>query len=175
VAVATLLLCLAVPALSLSQEKPRPAAPSPDNLFGGFYLVLLTADNKPGPPVEGVTPAVLKALKDVQQFLPYKTYRLVDTILVRGSFGGDTRISAPDGDYFNVSIKTTFFGERRGRIDFQLLSRFTSSTEQSSQPILRSTFDITLGETVVAGTSRLAGDASALVAVLTALPESALR
>ena len=167
------------PVSALGQDKPTAARPSERDQLGGFHLVLMLADNKAGPPVEGVTPNVARALKDVQQLLPFKSYRLLDAALVRGS-NGTTRISGPDGSQYVLVISGRNAGPGAPvEVDISLRDQNyyvtnTGANQQRPPAVLNSSFRMSVGETIVAGTSKLAGSDQALVVVLTALPDSAL-
>ncbi len=173
-------ICIVSP-LAASAQQPSPVVATKvdeGNRLGGFHVVLLLADTKPGPAPENMTPAVLKALKDVQDLLPFKSFQLLDAALVRGA-QGTTRVSGPMKAMYALSIF--------GRSDLRALTvslRLTSpgsrvvtsggGIRESRPAILNTSFRMSVGETLVAGTSRLAGSEQALVVVLTALPESAM-
>ena len=178
----TVVVVLAVAALlfpvsALGQDKPARSAER--DQLGGFHLVLMLADNKAGPPVEGVAPNVARALKDVQQLLPFKSYRLLDAALVRGS-SGTTRISGPDGSQYVLVISGRNSAPGAPvEVDISLRDQSyyytnTAANQQRPPAVLNSSFRMSVGETIVAGTSKLAGSDQALVVVLTALADSVL-
>jgi len=149
--------------------------------ISGFHLVLLLAHNNPGPALEGVPAPVVKALQDVAEFLPFKTYSVLDSALIRGSGGGTTLVKGPKSGtetrHFIAIIEST----AGVKPTVQVLIREENPKQYFSRGqvdpknreltvILDSTFVIEPGETVVVGTSRLRGPDNALVAVLTALP-----
>lgn len=70
----------------------------------GFSVVLLLGDTKVGPPAENVPPAVQKALADVKDFLPYKSYKVLETQWVAGSKGATTRLHGLDDQEYDVDI-----------------------------------------------------------------------
>ena len=70
----------------------------------GFSVVLLLGDTKAGPPAENVPPAVQKALADVKDFLPYKSYKVLETQWVAGSKGATTRLHGLDDQDYDVDI-----------------------------------------------------------------------
>jgi hypothetical protein len=122
-----------------------------------------------------VTPAVTKALKDVQQFLPFKSYRVLDSTLIRGQRGGETRVSGLNGRVYNAFVQAASLPPGVAIRELLLRETYaTSSGEEKSRNLLSSTFNMAPGETVVAGTSRLTSG-EALVVVLTALTGSELR
>ena len=70
----------------------------------GLSVVLVLGDTKPGPAAENVPPAVQKALSDVRDFLPYKSYKVLDTQWVAGSKGATTRLHGLDDQEYDVDI-----------------------------------------------------------------------
>jgi hypothetical protein len=71
----------------------------------GFSVVLVLGETQGGagestPP----PPAVRKALTDVKDFLPYKSYRVLETGWVAGSKGGTTRLRGADDQEYDVKI-----------------------------------------------------------------------
>lgn len=132
-------------------------------------------------------PAVAKALADIEEFLPYKAYRVVDSALVRGSDEAHTRLVGPASTPYEVTI--LFRGA--GAPDQYLIDRFTLEKTATMEDMARSleragkgdgavaplppeqsltaSFGIARGETVVVGSSRIGGD-EALIVLLTAVP-----
>jgi len=256
--------CVLAGSVMLSAQSARetalrqstPVVPSPTAWgLNGYSLVLVVGDMQPGVPS-----AARKALSDVQSFLPYKRYQLLDAewMLCCTGFGTTVsgRVHGPDGREYQYSIVTDpgdhaqfslrFFmrdlsataGGGRGGARSSELSD-TARAEYSRQlyeatkeledaqvaytrikkqadvgmaqqsdlaavqtrmnlaklrvnelqlelgtsqgrgaaagatgpSIMDNTFFISLGETVVIGTSRLKGD-QALIALLTAVPKS---
>jgi hypothetical protein len=168
--------------LATAPSKPRPVAPA------GFHLVLLVGDEKqaasPGnvtPPwAEQLTPAVMKALKDVQQFLPFKSYQTFDSTFIRGE-RGSTSVKAPGNEIYLVNVNSWQMNNDPGRFYVNLTvtpSEPALVTKDGAKPapaVLTTTLEMAVGETIVAGTSRQPRSGSALVMVVTALPPSALR
>ena len=53
---------------------------------------------------ENVPPKAQKALKDLQDFLPYKSYHLVDMAWLRTSWNASSQITGPKGESYVVDI-----------------------------------------------------------------------
>jgi hypothetical protein len=70
----------------------------------GFSVVLILGDAQPGPVADNVPPAVRKALTDVKDFLPYKSYRVLETQWVPGSKGGTSRLRGLDDQEYEIQI-----------------------------------------------------------------------
>jgi hypothetical protein len=161
--------------------KPRPALPA------GFHLVLLVGDEKQAAAAgtmapswaEQLTPAVVKALKDVQQFLPFKSYQVFDSTFIRGD-GGSTSIKSPGNQIYVARVNSwapppNRLAEGRFYVSLDLApSGGIITAGKGGTSVLNTTFDMTTGETIVAGTSRQPISGTALVMVVTALPPSAL-
>jgi hypothetical protein len=123
-----------------------------------------------------------KALADIQDFLPFKSYRLFDSALVRASGRGRANLKGPDGaDY----VATFLFRDDGDAKNGLLVDQFTLErlpvpaahstplppgvAPRAVEPPQMSSFRIRHGETVVVGSSGLNGGKS-LIVVLTALP-----
>jgi hypothetical protein len=70
----------------------------------GYSVVLVLGDTKAGPTAENVPAAVQKALNDVKDFLPYKSYKVLDTQWVAGSKGATIWLHGLDDQEYDVDI-----------------------------------------------------------------------
>jgi hypothetical protein len=151
-----------------------------------FFLVLLAAGPKPLPTPQQLSPNAHKALQDLQGFLPYKGYEVLDSTLLRGTKSMTGRLVGRNGQGYDVEI----FFQQPGGPDSKTLyvSGFTFGedgpvsipppTPEASKSmvrpprtrLIRSSFTINQGETLVVGTSRIDGTDQALVLLLTAQP-----
>ena len=78
----------------VSLQQARAGGPKAE--LQGFSMVLVLGDMQAGPAAEGLSPAARKALADMKDFLPYKSYRLLDTVWILSggiSSGGATNTS----------------------------------------------------------------------------------
>ena len=175
----------------------------------GFSVVLAQGDLKASSAAnENVPPAAAKALADLKDFLPYKSYKLLDTQWTMGSGRISGRLKGPDGKEYSIEVTTRkgaaadapvsvsrfiiretgpFAAGDARTLTFTRGSRSgaTTQTEAVNQGsaknfaffngmgpnIIDTSFSMTLGETVVVGTSRLQGD-TALVVLLTAVSKT---
>lgn len=161
------LAALALAGLTLGAAAPAAADPRPTYTFQAVFLV---ADMAPSGSLEGVPDNAQRALRSAASFLPYKSYKLLDSAWIRTSFKGSSRVTAPEGAYFEVFL-TVDPAEKGSRIvlnDF-VLQTITKAGASYGRPLLSTTFSMELGETVVVGTSRLDGPDKALVVLLTAV------
>jgi hypothetical protein len=178
--------------LAGAQEAPAaPEAPMHSRVAGTgkiamFQIALVLADNEPSKePPQTLPGGLRKALADIQDFLPFKSYRLYDSALVRSTGEARAKLKGPDGGEYIAAF--TFHDDDNGTahngylVDPFSLDRVPTPPPQSPQPMPRgvapraleppqvSSFRIRPGETVVVGSSGLAGGRS-LIVVLTALP-----
>jgi len=179
----------------LPDPAPRPTAAPPAPRHPGdshtytFQLVLLTADFDGSSVFEHVPANARKALEDLRNFLPYKSYRLLDMAWMRSSAFAEAQLSGPSGVALTAGLRFETSSRDPDRIDIEHfvlrpqhphadLLKSTSKEEaataealaRSSRPILESSFDMKAGETVVVGTAKLDGPSRALVVILSALP-----
>jgi hypothetical protein len=168
-----------------AQEAPAAEPPTPQPSPGGgksvmFQIALVLADNEvsQGPP-QTMPKGLQKALADIQDFLPFKSYRLFDSALVRASGRGRATLKGPDGPY-NANFTFRDDGDARNGmlVDQFALDKMPAPSPQplprgvaprAPEPPQVSSFRIRRGETVVVGSSGLAGGKS-LIVILTALP-----
>jgi hypothetical protein len=229
----------------------------------GFSVVLVLGDLQGGSTQDNVPPAARKALTDMKDFLPYKTYRLLDVQWTlccgggRGTTPAVSRLRGPDGHDYELTLAASLepvsrLGVRftlrdpvaadneaggselirelqlereRLEVEYQAMkqraqSRYEVGTGKApdedqevrqarlrvanatiklaeakqrnpgtsgmtpnhpdriiaamkSRSIIDTSFTMDVGETVVVGTSRLAGGDKALIALLTAVPRTA--
>ncbi len=136
-----------------------------------FQAVFLIADNSASGALEGVPENAQKALRSAASFLPYKSYRLLDSAWIRTAFKGSSRVTGPAENYLEVNLVVDPGGKAGSRIvinefNLQLLLK---NGAPYGRPLLSTAFSMELGETVVVGTSKLDGSDKALVVLLTAL------
>lgn len=70
----------------------------------GFSVVLVQGDLKTGATVETLPAAATKALADLKDFLPYKSYRLLDTQWTMGSGRMTGRLRGPEGKEYDLDL-----------------------------------------------------------------------
>jgi hypothetical protein len=74
----------------------------------GFSVVLVVADIQASTAPDDVPPAARRALTDMKEFLPYKSYKLVDAAWILGQSTGNTntRLRGPEEREYEVSLAT---------------------------------------------------------------------
>ena len=103
-----------------SAQTPRPIQPSqPERAPSqnrdafrapqGFSVVLVVADLQAATAADDVPPAARRALTDMKEFLPYKSYRLVDAAWILGQSTGNTvtRLRGPEEQDYEVMLATS--------------------------------------------------------------------
>jgi hypothetical protein len=138
-----------------------------------------TAGRGAGPQPE-VPAAAKKALASVSSFLPYKSYSMADAALVSATVNYSFAVRMRDPEIPNtllrLSVHPSFSGvggpSSSETINVRVsLSELTmaGADEKIGRTIISTSADVTLGETVVVGTSRVGGGRKAYVLLLTAI------
>jgi len=160
---------LAALALAFAMGAARVEAQQAKQLQG-FSLLLLLGETQGATELENISAPARKALADIRDFLPYKSYRVLDTVWVAARDEGTSNgtLQGLDNQAYDFQLRTfpvagTFV---LGRAQFRLMSAFKAGEQRTS--VLDNSFNIAPGETVVVGTSRLQGD-RALIVLLTAV------
>lgn len=150
---------------------PEPAVAADTRTSYTFQALFLLADNTGSGSLGDVPANAQKALQDASSFLPYKSYKLLDSAWIRTSFRGSARFTGPGGVscelILNVDIAET--SKERIVVHDLVVQPLTSDGTPKGRPLLTSTFSLAPGETVIVGTSRLDGPSNALVVLLTAI------
>ncbi len=153
----------------------------------GFSVILAVGDIQGTTAVRNLPEAASKALADMSQFLPYKSYELLDAQWILGSPRSIGLLRGPENREYHLELSTVPRGDNAVQIDFNLRDSrqpfttvYTPGREvAASRPagvrvlkqsgrVIDTTFTMDVGETVVVGTSRLQGD-KALIVLLTAV------
>jgi hypothetical protein len=104
-------------AASVEAFAQKPAEP----LVQGYSIVLVQGDTQSGSAAGGLPKAAQQALSDLKDFLPYKTYALLDSAWVLGSSSAHTRLRGPSGQDLEASVTAVADDEpRRLRVSFGL-------------------------------------------------------
>ena len=93
-----------------------------DSLVQGYSVVLVLGDLQAGSTPDNVPPAAKKALADMKDFLPYKSYRLLDSQWTLGSSNVSTRLRGADDQDYSLSMGARLVdeGSRTLSVSFQL-------------------------------------------------------
>jgi hypothetical protein len=147
-----------------------------------FHIIVLAATQTASTPSD-LPPGAQRAVEDIRAFLPYEGFRVLDTGWLKTARYGRTTLTGPTG--FNVELRfrgNPSSGEPILVDGFEMSSikeTYTTNGELNRvhQSIVDTSFSISVGETVVVGTSKLNDDEepTALVILLTALSEEGSR
>jgi hypothetical protein len=168
-------------ALALTAAISGPASPngilrahqvdSKDANLRGFVITLALGDVESGKSAGAFTPAATKALGDLKGFLPYKSYRLLDTVWVIGPNGPHQYLHDADGSSHEFYMEPLL---TENGIKIRMLRLWDGAgkgSTMSGPPLLIDTsLDMKVGETVVVGTSRL-DSSHGLLLLVTAAPK----
>jgi hypothetical protein len=218
------------------------AQAAPSSAFQGFSIVLVLGDVQDAPTSDNIPPGARAALADLKDFLPYRSYRVLDTAWVLASSptrqAVNSRLQGPDEQDYEItldrlplppsSLQVRFAmrepdrnAERRAAIadreaalkaELQELVAVHSALESQLRKaeaaqnrgdadalrqrladneiaietrqrqgryapggatLIDTSFTMSLGETVVVGTSRMRGGNKALIVLLTAATRGA--
>jgi hypothetical protein len=128
-----------------------------------FQLTLLAADNHGDGAAAELPKAAQKALQDMKDFLPFKSYRLLDMAWLRTTGSAEAQLAGDQGKSYGAELHFSRVGDpAAGEL---LIENFVIRPG-----LIKTTFAMHVGETVVVGTSKLGGNTAALVVLLTAVP-----
>ncbi len=192
----------APPAAPRAAETPRPPRTHERTQLFQVAMVVgttsatadLDGDGQPDPAsgtgLDSLPRSVRQALVDLGEFIPYKRYMLLDTVLIRTARDGIATMKGPGGREFRVELKLFPSG---GEGDPELIVHrfevidmtrtpvrrtevggpggFKQSEEvapSTPKTIIATSFGMSIGETLVVGSSRLNGGDTALILLVTA-------
>ena len=144
-----------------------------------FQVTLLAASHDGGKRPQ-LPPSAEQALDDLEQFLPYRSYRVLDSGIMRTmgearlSLGGELGYRAAISfvsDPMSDEIKVGAFELERHYRSFVREADGGGHYDQIEKGVTSSQFSMKIGETVVVGTSKLNGGEEALIVLLTAVKE----
>lgn len=156
-----------------------------------FQVVLLSASGKAGAAAPELSPSAQKALADLQGFLPYKSYQVLDTAWIRSTQDdvAEGRVVGLRGIPYRMQLRFRVTGaaeEGQLFLDGFRLTQEAGTPEppgkegsgsgplfapRPARDLVSTSFGLKVGETIVVGASKVDGADDALVVLLTAVPE----
>jgi hypothetical protein len=154
-----------------------------------FQLTLVAANRAAGATEPDLPKPALKALQDLKDFFPYQSYRVLDIAWLRTTGHAEAHLVGDRGTPFSAELQYTRIGDPAARE--LLVEHFEVRAEtpvgaaggsgsvlkpqeapaRAWENLIKTTFGMHVGETVVVGTSKLGGTGdAALVVLLTAVP-----
>ena len=109
----------------------------------GFSVVLVLGDLQGGSTQDNVPPAARKALTDMKEFLPYKSYRLLDvqwTLCCGGGRGATpvvSRLRGPDGNDYELTLAANLEPASRLAVRFALREPSGADGEGGGSELIR--------------------------------------
>ena len=144
------------------QSAQTPVPPSANDLRK-FVVTLALGETESGQ-AGTFTPAATKALADMKGFLPYKTYKPLDTVYIIGLGGPHLQLKGLNGQTHEFFMRGQLVSPTAIGVPTLRLWD-TPSPGKATDLLIDASFKIDLGETVVVGTSRLDGNRALLLLV----------
>lgn len=142
-----------------------------------FQVILLTASSQGTTSLQDLPPGAQKALQDVRQFLPYKSYALADMTWLRSSARAQAHLKGPGAKEYSLGFTFHEDGGKKLFVDSFDLNNpsaqpplVAGQTPRAMPNLISTSFGLQVGETVVVGVSRVSGGDQALIVLLTAIP-----
>jgi hypothetical protein len=122
------------PARPITPWSIRPAQGDASSLTQGFSVVLVLGDLQGGSTPDNLPAAAKKALADMKDFLPYKSYRLLDSEWLLGSTNVATRLRGVDDQEYalNMMASAPRDGSKGLYVSFQLRETEPARTTATS-------------------------------------------
>jgi hypothetical protein len=141
-----------------------------DSKLRGFTITLALGEIDGGRSSGTFTPAATKALADLKDFLPYKSYRLLDTVWLLGLSGPHQMLQGQNGQKHEFYMPSTLVSPTAVKVDLlRLWDTRPADSEALVDVLIDTNFNIKVGETVAVGTSRI-DSTKGLILLVTAAP-----
>jgi hypothetical protein len=191
-------LFLAVRADTATHEKIARALAKQDRPYTQrFQIVLLGASIKPNGSPTDLPAGAQKALQDLRDFLPYKSYKMLGTAWFQATQGDmvQGQLAGSEDQTYEYRFRFHKAGideQKELFVDFFNLEKAARTPRPAPaaaqegeevqpglappaprvQRVISTSFGLGVGETVVVGTSKVEGTGDALVVLLSAIPDS---
>jgi hypothetical protein len=177
-----LMITIALPLAASDNEAPAAPEATPKAVAGPsqlFQVILLRGTTTGNAEIVGLPKNAEKAIKDMRDFLPFKSYRLLDSGLLRVQDLGKARLSGIPPQQYEVRVAYRAMPNGKLSIwEFKIVAmKLPGATPlppgvapEAERAVIDTSFTVDLGETIVVGSSRLGGD-QALIVLFTALPK----
>jgi len=183
-----ILLLTFTPSFAFAHDAEAPTTPPPHATTNGghtqlFQIILLRAATSGSEELVGLPKNAEKAVRDVRDFLPFKSYKLLDSALIRLEKGmaGAARVDGIPPQQYDVKLvfETPANSSKLSIWSFKVFAVKAPGTTplprgvapQAERPVIATSFSIDVGETIVVGSSKLGGD-EALIVLFTAVPKT---
>jgi hypothetical protein len=157
-------------ALNAQQLTPRTQSAFEDSKLRGFTITLVLGEIESGRSTGTFTPQATKALTDLKDFLPYKSYRTLDTIWMLGLNGPHQFLLGPEGKKYEFYMRSTLVSPVAVTIDMlRLWDTPKGDPKEGGDILIDTSFKLNVGETIVVGTSRI-DSSKGFILLVTASP-----
>lgn len=112
-------------------QQPRPSEDR-RNAAQGFSVVLVLADLTATNAQDDVPPAARRALADMKDFLPYKSYKLLDAAWLLGQGQQTIRLRGPEEQDYELRLVTPGWASGSGRLSVQFQLREAQGQEAAA-------------------------------------------
>jgi hypothetical protein len=127
-------------ATSPKPAKPVSITPRPSDdgrvVPQGFSVVLVLADLTASNAQDDVPPAARRALADMKDFLPYKSYKLLDAAWLLGQGSMGVRLRGPEEQEYELRLQASPYAAASGRVSVQFSLRDSQSHESELEAVL---------------------------------------
>ena len=164
-----------------------PLAAQPPEKSYMFQTVLLLGSTEGESDLSGVPHNVVRALDDVMKFLPFSSYRMIDTSIIRSASHARGRFAGPSGQQFELEFgfhqadgKGLFVrgfeltalvpAKQKGLLPEGQNGSAGANHPEGRSEVIATSFTVDVGETIVVGTSKLNGSGQAMIVFFTAMP-----
>lgn len=139
-----------------------------------FQLILVEGSKSGSGFGDGLPDSARQALQDVQEFLPFQRFEMIDSGWLKTSGRGEVDLAGADGTRY----ETMLVFDPRIDIDGVVLNVSVFEVQERREKpnggaqvrsLIRTSLTLEVGETAVVGTSKLNGGEKALIVLLTAL------
>jgi len=177
-----LMITIALPLAASDNEAPVAPEATPKASGGAnqlFQVILLRGTTTGNSEIVGLPKNAEKAIRDMRDFLPFKSYRLLDSALLRVQDLGKARLSGIPPQQYEVRVAYRAMPNGKLSIwEFKIVAmKLPGATPlpagvapEAEHAVIDTSFTVDLGETIVVGSSRLGGE-QALIVLFTALPK----
>src|SRR5262245_59987629 len=151
---------------SVRGEAAPPAGTPPRSSSHLLNFAMLLAEDEPAAKDgEDLSPPVAKAIADVKSLLPFKYYRQIDSVLIRSASAapGQIELDGWNNNHYHMSFlyRCSDDGSRLDFTQFEVQRSHPGPSASGSaepfpspdQSLIRTSFSIDVGETIVVGTS----------------------
>ena len=145
------------------QQAPQNRMTFENSLLRGFVVTLVLGEIEAGRSSGTLPPAATKALTDLQDFLPYKSYRPLDTVWMMGLNGPHQFLLGQNGKKHEFVMQSTLISATALKVD--MLRLWDAGPPLAA--LIDTNFNLNVGETIAVGTSRI-DSTSGLILLVTA-------